>query len=357
MSWEVLPGEAILDGAAEWWSQANHELAGDHPLLDLKFLQPLFRHFGDPAMRLALHRGDGGVDAAALLQRHGLTGWELFLPAQAAMGALILRRGLSGDAQAALFDALLRALPGHRATLGLLKLDPCLVPGEALRSHPRAVITAYGDTTNVDVSGDFEAFWGGRRKNVRQHVNRARRRLEQGGIEYRLRVCDARDEIAAALADYGRIESSTWKGREGTAVHADNVQGRFYTETLERFAEHGGAGVYQLLFDGQSVASLLTVAQAGMRVVLKTTYDEDFSRFGPGRLLDFLMLQHVFADPAVQVVENYTNASREDRKWCTGERTMYHLGFYRSRLGRALAQLRGRWLSKAPEAPPEEEQA
>lgn len=41
--------------------------------------------------------------------------------------------------------------------------------------------------------------------------------------------------VAAALADYGALESAGWKAGTGTAIHPDNAQGRFYRRMLEAF--------------------------------------------------------------------------------------------------------------------------
>lgn len=41
--------------------------------------------------------------------------------------------------------------------------------------------------------------------------------------------------MAAAIADYGRRETTGWKSHIRTAVDAGNAQGRFYRGVLEAF--------------------------------------------------------------------------------------------------------------------------
>src|SRR5204862_5121764 len=121
--------------------------------------------------------------------------------------------------------------------------------------------------------------------------------------------------MAQAVAEHGRLESAGWKGQTGTAIHADNVQGRFYREALERFATTDAARVYQLHLGGRVIASQLAIQQNRMMVLLKTAHDESFAAYSPGRLLDYLMLERLFEQRSVSVVEFYTKASSEDARW------------------------------------------
>jgi len=61
---------------------------------------------------------------------------------------------------------------------------------------------------------------------------------EQG---YKLELKGIRDpgQVAEAIREYGMLEAKGWKSREGTAVTADNAQGRFYREVFERFCARG----------------------------------------------------------------------------------------------------------------------
>jgi hypothetical protein len=99
---------------------------------------------------------------------------------------------------------------------------------------------------------------------------------------------------------------------------------------LENFARQRGGRIYQLWLGQQIAASLLTISQNGMVVVLKIAHDERLRRFAPGRYLDYLAAQSVFSDGDVDVIENYTNASADDARWATDTRTLFHVNCYRS---------------------------
>lgn len=154
--------------------------------------------------------------------------------------------------------------------------------------------------------------------------------LAERGIEVKLQILRERSDMATAIADHGRLEMAGWKGRAGTAIDPNNDQGHCYRDILENFSVEG-VRVYQLSFDKSVVASLLSVVQNGVQVILKTAYDEDFSRYSPGRLIDYLSIAESCKDSKIRMLENYTNSSGADRKWSTGTRRILDMEYYKFR--------------------------
>ncbi len=60
--------------------------------------------------------------------------------------------------------------------------------------------------------------------------------------------------MAAAVEEYGRLETAGWKSGGGTAIAPDNIQGRFYRAMLERFAARGAARVFRYRLGDKTVA-------------------------------------------------------------------------------------------------------
>ncbi|MCL2636112.1 MAG: GNAT family N-acetyltransferase, partial [Betaproteobacteria bacterium] len=116
---------------------------------------------------------------------------------------------------------------------------------------------------------------------------------------------------------FGELESAGWKGKAGTAVAIDNVQGRFYAEVMASFAATGQAEVLELSIGDRLAASRLLIGNERLLVFLKTAYDETLSRFAPGRLLLYRLLQRELAGQPQRVVEFYTNATRDQAEWAT----------------------------------------
>ncbi|MGH8501161.1 MAG: GNAT family N-acetyltransferase [Gammaproteobacteria bacterium] len=262
------------------------------------------------------------------------------------MGPLMIDdRGSAPRARKRL-DDLLASLPGFAWQIGLTRQDPLYSRFLGSAHQPRIEKINDWVTTHIDVDGSFEPFWQTRAKKVRQDVRRIFRRLETSSINWRLEVLRDHEAMPAGVRQYGELESVGWKGREGTAIHSDNVQGEFYTRVLQGFARAGDARIYQLYLDDRLAASLLTISRNRMLVVLKTTYDESVASLSPGRLIDYLMLEWAFADKDIGRIENYTNASAEDARWCSGSRNLYHVNYYRYDAMRRLTQVRRRLQTK-----------
>ena len=188
-------------------------------------------------------------------------------------------------------------------------------------------------TINIDVAGEaagFDAYWAQRSKKLSQNIRRYAHRLEKdGGGRQLLRLTEAA-QMGAAVARYGELESSGWKGREGTAIRIDNAQGEFYREVLERFAASGQGAVYECWFGDRLAASRLVIGSPAMLVMLKTSYDESLSEFAPGRLLLFDLIRQTFAEGGCRTIEFYTNATPDQLAWATGQRTIRHVTVFRN---------------------------
>ena len=149
--------------------------------------------------------------------------------------------------------------------------------------------------------------------------------------------------VAAAIEDYGRLEGSGWKGKEGTAVSAENEQGMFYRDVLHAACQAGEGIIYQLLFEGRTVASQLGLMRNGMLVLLKMAYDEEYRSHSPGYLLKYKLLEAAFEGHEVRVVEFFgrVNPGWTD-KWADEVRPIFHITFHRhGRIRWALNSIKG----------------
>jgi hypothetical protein len=223
--------------------------------------------------------------------------------------------------------------------LELLCQDPlysAFLPAPVERSH---VVTPHAITVNIEISRDFDQYWQSRSKNLRNNMKRYFRRASEDGLDLRLDVVTQLTKLDQAFTRYGDLESRGWKGKVGTAIHRDNSQGYFYWDMLQGFAHDKRAAIYELYLDGCLAASQLTIANAYMLITLKTTYDETFAFYAPGRLLDYLLLEREFATKRYKVIEYYTNASPDLQSWGTGTRTVKHLTVYRARMFKHLVKV------------------
>jgi hypothetical protein len=144
-----------------------------------------------------------------------------------------------------------------------------------------------------------------------------------------MEVITERREMSGALAEYARIESAGWKGKRGSAIRIGSAQETFYLRILEGFSNSNGARIFELYFDDVVVSSRLAVIKNGIMIIAKTTYDEKYSKYAPGRLLLRHVLQYAFEQKDVNNVEFYTKATSDQLQWATGSRMIIHHNHYR----------------------------
>ena len=136
--------------------------------------------------------------------------------------------------------------------------------------------------------------------------------------------------MAGAIDRYGELESGGWKAGQGTAVHRDNAQGRFYLRLLEEAADKGEALVTEYRFGNKTVAMNLGLLRNQTWVVLKTAYDESIDKsLSPASLLREEELQQFFATAQVQRMEYFGRLMEWHTRLTDKQRTLYHVTAYR----------------------------
>jgi hypothetical protein len=296
-------------------------------LLDSRFIAPLLRHFGSEKTLLAVR--ENAEDVGMALIEPGKPGfWQTFQPGQSPLGAILL--GVRHDAAQPIKE-LIRALPGYALGFSVTQQDPDYTCFASLNGSLPVETLDYIQTPRLRINGSFEEYWKQRSKNLTHNLSRQRRRLKEQGSALELITDRGADAVAGAVHEYGLLESHGWKGEEGSAVAANNVQGRFYREVLEDFSTRGEAVVYRLQLNGNTVASDLCLERDRTLFILKTAYDESVQGLSLGLLLHQEIFQSTFDEEKVRVIEFYGQLRDWHTKWTTDVRTMYHINFYRQR--------------------------
>jgi hypothetical protein len=333
MRWEYHPAEQHFATSAQHWDALNHSCY-NHILMDSRFVGASLRCFGGDQVLMATTENfaSGGM---ALLSKTGPGIWQTFQPAQVPLGLLMLGRDQA--IQETMME-LLSSLPGPAVQLGIMQQDPDFSPLSAIPSGPRVEFLDYIQTPRLIISGSFEEYWDSRSKNLKHNLTRQRKRLAEQGRRLDLLVHRDPESVRGAVREFGLLESKGWKGQEGTAIEEINLQGQFYREVLEAFCATGEGLVYQLALDGKVVASDLCLARGGMLVVLKTAYDETIEKVSPALLMRQDILQVLFEEKMIRVVEFYGKVLDWHLKWTDQVRGMYHVNLFRNTL---VARLRG----------------
>jgi CelD/BcsL family acetyltransferase involved in cellulose biosynthesis len=345
-TWTIVPATEFARHAASW--QTLNQQGAASPLLDLEFVQPLLTEFGTGKELLAICSSQQEVVAMAIMTPNRRGAWETFQPSQAPIGMWLNLPDADLDA---LLNGLMRKLPGLPLVIGITQRDPFLFPRPPNTASLQTI--DYVDTACITIEGSFDQYWSGRGKNLRSNLKKQRARLVKEGIAVRMETSRAPEQMADAVADYGRLESAGWKAQGGTAIHADNAQGRFYRSMLEGFCRRDAASVIRYWFNDKVVAMNLCIEGHGSLIVLKTTYDESVpSHYSPAFLMREETCQQMFEESKFQSLEFYGKVMEWHLRWTDEVRTLYHVNCYRwPVLMRLHSMLKNRPGRQAPAAP------
>lgn len=316
------------------WNRLN-ATRGDLPFMTAEAVAAALKTFGTGVERLLVAQEKGQTVALFLLEPKGKFRWQTFQPSQLPLGAWVADAKLPLQALA---RSLQRGPLGLCLVLSITQVDPWLAASEEDTSDTKS--GDYIDTGWIDIKGSFEDYWNARGKNLRQNMRKQRNKLGTENITPQLRTWIEAKDMAPALARYGELESLGWKAANGTAIHLDNDQGRFYRELLETAAQRGEAVVYEYLFDERIVAMNLCVRRGGTLVILKTTYDESTQTYSPAFLLSQEATEQLFLAGGIQRVEYYGRLMEWHTKWTENKRTLYHLTSFRWPLVKQMALAR-----------------
>ena len=310
MAWEYRPAQECFQQISALWDDCNRANY-DHVLLDSRFVGASLHWLGGEEVLLGTNTSSASR-GVVLLKKSGPGQWETFQPSQAPLGFIVVDKSI--EPREVLLE-ILSSLPGSALQLSILQQDPNCSSFGSLSDDPQVEQFEYIRTPNLPLEGTYEEYWASRSGNLRHNVSRQLKRLAEKGRVLELMVRRTPAEMESAIHEYGMLEAAGWKGREGTAVTADNSQGRFYHEILKAFCATGQAIVYQLVLDGKVVASDLCLTHGSMIVVLKTAYDESIPQTSPALLMRQMIISQLYRDKNIQVVEFYGRVLDWHLKW------------------------------------------
>ena len=338
MAWQIYQ-ENVIEHIDKRLSDGLYQ-GYDHPYLNSLFVVPLLKIFPHEKLYIAEYEHKGIIICAYVVSINSFFSAASYVDGVSQISLSYIHASIDASQLRNITQSLFDALPGYVGMYHIELVDPDLVAKEIFSSHPLVDVEVCAKNTSLPAGIDFEEYWQERSKSVRKQTGRCIRSLEREGVKVTYSVIDNVDELDKAFEEYCRIEGLGWKGKQGTALTLTNEQGIFYKTVVEGFMKQGHAKIHQLSFDEKVVASMISVDSESMMIVVKTTYDENYAKNSPGRLLDYYMLQQELEPSRVKHMENYTNASEQDQKWFPRVREMYNVTIYRNRWIKFLAELK-----------------
>lgn len=322
MVWETHAAKIAFPGFAEDWDRLNAQLYGGHPFFDSRFVGPLLEYFASGKEKLCIHRANGAVAGALILQPAGAGRWALFRPSQAQASAILI-------GAVSPLKTLFASLPSGVWTIEFHTVDPRYSP-DFSRLDLAMIVSTHAHTIGIHPEMSFTDYWEGRSKNLKANVRRYFNRSEKEHGTPLLTKLTGHEEMATGVDRFGQIETAGWKGTAGTAVCSGNRQGDFYAKVLASFALSDQAAVYELRVGEQLAASRLAISNEEMLIILKTTYDESLARFAPGRILLYRLIEEQLESRSGKAIEFYTDATREQAEWSTFGCTVKNVQLFRN---------------------------
>jgi CelD/BcsL family acetyltransferase involved in cellulose biosynthesis len=320
--WKITAAADIQSTDFDQWQRLVDQHHSGNMMLSALFVSNLLRSFSQDHYLASCYLGND-ITMMMVLRRRRFGIWELAQLAQAESALIVGAQQSSPD-----LNALIKVLPGLVLRLDFFCLDPLDHQGiiDALQHHS---IRNMHQNIRIDCKQTFETYWQTRSKNLRKNIQRYRNRLDSENMALRFEVHTESSAIYNAVDRYGFLEASGWKGKSGTSLHPDNLQGKFYRNFLTESAENSNSLVIEFYINDQLAASRLCSYTSNIFIILKTSYDETLKCFAPGRLLLAEVIQYVIKNSIAATIDFYTHATEEQIEWATDIRPMYQGSYYR----------------------------
>lgn len=140
-----------------------------------------------------------------------------------------------------------------------------------------------------------------------KELRRQRHRLAEHG-DVRFDVARTREQVAAALEIFLRLEASGWKGKRGTALIQDDGDAAFIRRAAPALAETGQCEIVTLYAGTTPVAAGLVLRHQDRAFFFKLGIDERFAKASPGVQLTLDLTRHLCADPAIASADSTASA-------------------------------------------------
>ncbi len=181
----------------------------------------------------------------------------------------------------------------------------------------------------VEMHADYAAYARTRGRSLRQRAGRLERKLiREHSAQFRL----VEPDPAAGLLDACvRLEAEGWKGRNKTAILSDPRTTRFYGSV----ATMASARLSVISVPNGPIAFALCLLHERRLYLLKTAYDESFSKLSPGLVLHWAIIDHCHK-LGLEAYELLGSADPWKIQLATGDRPISRLVAHRdTRAGRA----------------------
>jgi CelD/BcsL family acetyltransferase involved in cellulose biosynthesis len=144
-----------------------------------------------------------------------------------------------------------------------------------------------------------ERYWETQvRAKKRKEIRRLQKRLAELGTVEQCKL-EHRADLPGWCAEFLALESSGWKGREGTALACRASDAAFFRAACAAAFDAGRLHFLRIDLDGRPIAMLANFRHGEGAFSFKIAFDEEMGRYSPGVLIELMNLHAVQGDPAI----------------------------------------------------------
>lgn len=145
----------------------------------------------------------------------------------------------------------------------------------------------------IDIGDDWNRYFQCLSGNHRSAVRRSEKKLHKNGTVQLLRLANPEGEALQTWMNQAfEIENRSWKAANGSSILAAGMEKYFIEEAIIA-SKAGMLELWFLMLDDAPIAFEYCHLVKGNCHSYKIGYDENFKKFGPGRLLRKMQLEHL----------------------------------------------------------------
>lgn len=199
---------------------------------------------------------------------------------------------------------------------------------QAVDLHPRYQIG------QVEIRGHFQDYLARRSPQQLRTIQKDRRRLERdGSLKLRILAELAPEEVEAPLRQAFQLEQRSWRSESGATVLDTPGMFDFYLHQARQLAVWGQFRLVFLEHRDRPIAFEVGWTAKGVYHSFKVAYDEQYRRLSPGHVLRMLLLEQLFQQAEVRLVDFQGPMTEAMAFWSTCEYPIARLVVARGPLG------------------------
>ena len=303
---ELCEDKALL---AEWDALAAHA-SEPNPFGERWYLEAALGALGSDAIRIAIVRDDALIGIIPLIAQRRyaclpIAHVQNWLNHNAFLGTPLVRNGAEQPFWAALLRHLDNAPNGglflHLAGMAINEPAATALKAVCQNEKRRFALVHREERALLERGLSPDVYWHENvRGKKRKELRRQHKRLAEEGVLSFARS-DGSTDLNQWIGDFLALERAGWKGENGSALDCTDETRALFQNALHGAANAGKLELLAHYLDGKPIAMLVNFLTPPGAFSFKTAFDEDYSRFSPGVLLQY---------------ENLALLERDGINWC-----------------------------------------